>query len=149
MKKGFTLQDVIEMLNTIPSSLANKDTTAKPAQDIEVRVSNILRGLGVPANIKGYYYLRFAIILTYRNRQLIENITKELYPAVAKEFQTTKSRVERAIRHAIECAWDRGDFDYLQKIAGNTVSPVRGKPTNGELIALLADSLHMEDKQQK
>lgn len=153
-EKGYALEDVINMIKDVINMSkripVSEDTTAKPAasaQNIEVRVSNLLREMGVPVHIKGYGYLRFAIILTYESKRPIENITKKLYPAVAKEFQTTTSRVERAIRHAIECAWDRCDLDDLRQIVGNTVSPKRGKLTNGELIALLADRLHMEDKQ--
>lgn len=111
---------------------------------IEMRVTEIIHLIGVPAHIKGYQYLREAIIMTIRDMEAINAITKILYPSVAKKFKTTPSRVERAIRHAIEVAWDRGDVDTLQEYFGFTVSGTKGKPTNSEFISMVADRLRLE-----
>ena len=113
---------------------------------IESMVTNIIHEIGVPAHIKGYQYLREAIIIAVDDMDVINAITKVLYPQVAKTFQTTPSRVERAIRHAIEVAWDRGDLDTLQSFFGYTVSNTKGKPTNSEFIALIADRLQLQLK---
>ena len=113
---------------------------------IEAMVTNIIHEIGVPAHIKGYQYLREAIIIAVGDMDVINAITKVLYPQVAKTFQTTPSRVERAIRHAIEVAWDRGDLDTLQRFFGYTVSNTKGKPTNSEFIALIADKLQLQLK---
>ncbi len=113
---------------------------------IETMVTSIIHEIGVPAHIKGYQYLREAIIIAVNDMDVINAITKVLYPQVAKTFQTTPSRVERAIRHAIEVAWDRGDLDTLQKFFGYTVSNTKGKPTNSEFIALIADKLQLQLK---
>ena len=113
----------------------------------ETMVTNIIHEIGVPAHIKGYQYLREAIILTINDMDIINAVTKVLYPAVAKKFNTTPSRVERAIRHAIEVAWDRGDIEVLQKFFGYTVSNIKGKPTNSEFIAMIADNLSLRKKQ--
>ncbi|MBQ7416299.1 MAG: sporulation transcription factor Spo0A [Oscillospiraceae bacterium] len=114
--------------------------------NIETLVTNIIHEIGVPAHIKGYQYLREAIIIAVNDMDVINAITKVLYPQVAKTFQTTPSRVERAIRHAIEVAWDRGDLDTLQRFFGYTVSNTKGKPTNSEFIALIADKLQLQMK---
>ena len=114
--------------------------------DIEAQVTKIIHQIGVPAHIKGYQYLRTAILLTVRDSDVINSVTKVLYPEVAKRFNTTPSRVERAIRHAIEVAWDRGDVDTLQKYFGYTVSGIKGKPTNSECIAMIADHLSLQRK---
>ena len=113
---------------------------------IESLVTGIIHEIGVPAHIKGYQYLREAIIIAVEDMDVINAITKVLYPQVAKTFQTTPSRVERAIRHAIEVAWDRGDLDTLQRFFGYTVSNTKGKPTNSEFIALIADKLQLQLK---
>ncbi len=113
---------------------------------IETMVTGIIHEIGVPAHIKGYQYLREAIIIAVEDMDVINAITKVLYPQVAKTFQTTPSRVERAIRHAIEVAWDRGDLDTLQRFFGYTVSNTKGKPTNSEFIALIADKLQLQLK---
>ena len=114
--------------------------------DLEAVVTEIIHEIGVPAHIKGYQYLREAIILTIRDMDMINAVTKVLYPEVAKRFGTTPSRVERAIRHAIEVAWDRGDVETLQKFFGYTVSGIKGKPTNSEFIAMIADHLSLQRK---
>jgi len=117
-----------------------------PEPSLEAVVTEIIHEIGVPAHIKGYQYLREAIILTVNDMDAINAVTKILYPAVAKKFSTTPSRVERAIRHAIEVAWDRGDLETLQKYFGYTVSNIKGKPTNSEFIAMIADSLTLRRK---
>ena len=114
--------------------------------DLEAVVTDIIHEIGVPAHIKGYQYLREAIILTIHDMDMINAVTKVLYPEVAKRFGTTPSRVERAIRHAIEVAWDRGDVETLQKFFGYTVSGIKGKPTNSEFIAMIADHLSLRRK---
>ena len=116
---------------------------------LEAIVTDIIHDIGVPAHIKGYQYLREAILLTVRDMDNINAVTKVLYPSVAKKFSTTPSRVERAIRHAIEVAWDRGDIETLQKFFGYTVSNIKGKPTNSEFIAMIADSLTLQMKERQ
>ena len=114
---------------------------------LESVVTDIIHEIGVPAHIKGYQYLREAIILTIKDMDRINAVTKVLYPEVARKYATTPSRVERAIRHAIEVAWDRGDLETLQKFFGYTVSNIKGKPTNSEFIAMIADHLSLKQKQ--
>lgn len=116
--------------------------------DLEAVVTDIIHEIGVPAHIKGYQYLREAIILTIKDMDMINAVTKVLYPEVARKFNTTPSRVERAIRHAIEVAWDRGDIETLQKFFGYTVSNIKGKPTNSEFIAMIADRLQLQRKER-
>ena len=124
-----------------------KASSRRPEKtNIETLVTSIIHEIGVPAHIKGYQYLREAIIIAVNDMDVINAITKVLYPQVAKTFQTTPSRVERAIRHAIEVAWDRGDLDTLQRFFGYTVSNTKGKPTNSEFIALIADKLQLQLK---
>ncbi len=117
-----------------------------PKPDIEMMVTEIIHEIGIPAHIKGYQYLRHAIIMVVDNLDIINSITKELYPTVAKDFNTTPSRVERAIRHAIEVAWDRGDTDVLNSFFGYTIANSKGKPTNSEFIAMIADKLRLQMK---
>lgn len=114
--------------------------------DIEVTISDIMRQIGVPAHIKGYQYLRTAIKLSVNDSEMLASVTKLLYPTVAKMYNTTASRVERAIRHAIEVAWDRGDVDVLSSYFGYTIQSQRGKPTNSEFIAMIADKLKLSLK---
>lgn len=114
--------------------------------NLETTVTNIIHEIGVPAHIKGYLYLREAIILAVRDMDVINAVTKVLYPSIARTFSTTASRVERAIRHAIEVAWDRGDLETLQSFFGYTVSNSKGKPTNSEFIAMIADRLQLQLK---
>lgn len=118
----------------------------KTNTDLEVVVSEIMHQIGVPAHIKGYQYLREAIILSINNTDMMGSVTKLLYPTVAKTYKTTSSRVERAIRHAIEVAWDRGDVDVLSSYFGYTIQSSRGKPTNSEFIAMIADKLRLQLK---
>ncbi len=117
--------------------------------DIETQVTKIIHQIGVPAHIKGYQYLRTAILLTVNDSDIINSVTKVLYPSVAKKYSTTTSRVERAIRHAIEVAWDRGDVDTLNSYFGYTIQNNRGKPTNSEFIAMIADNLRLKYKLYK
>ncbi len=117
-----------------------------PARDMEAQVTKIIHQIGVPAHIKGYQYLRTAILMTIEDNDIINSVTKVLYPGVAKKYQTTTSRVERAIRHAIEVAWDRGDIDTLNSYFGYTIQNSRGKPTNSEFIAMIADNLRLKYK---
>lgn len=114
--------------------------------DLEIVVTDVIHQLGVPAHIKGYHYLREAILSSLNDRDLLESVTKSLYPNVACKFQTTSSRVERAIRHAIEIAWDRGNVEILNSFFGYTVNTSKGKPTNSEFIALITDKLRLQYK---
>ena len=115
---------------------------------LETQVTMIIHQIGVPAHIKGYQYLREAILIAVEDMDVINAVTKVLYPEVAKRFGTTSSRVERAIRHAIEVAWDRGDLETLQKYFGYTVSTSKGKPTNSEFIAMIADRLQLQNRRR-
>lgn len=128
-------------------SRADSDEKASGASaDMEAQVTKIIHQIGVPAHIKGYQYLRTAILMTIEDNEVINSVTKILYPAVAKKYQTTTSRVERAIRHAIEVAWDRGDVDTLNSYFGYTIQNSRGKPTNSEFIAMIADNMRLKYK---
>ena len=120
----------------------NDFAAARP--DVEAQVTKIIHQIGVPAHIKGYQYLRTAILMTIEDNDIINSVTKILYPAVAKKYKTTTSRVERAIRHAIEVAWDRGDVDTLNSYFGYSIQNSRGKPTNSEFIAMIADNLRLK-----
>ena len=128
----------------IPAMATQQPNEKNP--DIETQVTQIIHQIGVPAHIKGYQYLRTAILLTIQDSDIINSVTKVLYPSVAKKYQTTTSRVERAIRHAIEVAWDRGDVDTLNSYFGYTIQNNRGKPTNSEFIAMIADNLRLKYK---
>lgn len=121
--------------------------TSAPAThqpDVELQVTEILHQIGVPAHIKGYHYLRDSILMAIETPEIINAVTKQLYPSVAKRYETTSSRVERAIRHAIEVAWDRGDVDVLNSYFGYTIHNTRGKPTNSEFIAMISDKLRLQ-----
>lgn len=113
---------------------------------LEIQVTEILHQIGVPAHIKGYHYLRDSIMMAIETPDIINAVTKQLYPSVAKRYETTSSRVERAIRHAIEVAWDRGDVDILNSYFGYTIHNTRGKPTNSEFIAMISDKLRLHMK---
>ena len=128
------------------SDIHNSNVTHTGVKDLEVVVSQIMHQIGVPAHIRGYQYLREAIILSVNNSEMISSVTKILYPTVAKTFKTTPSRVERAIRHAIEVAWDRGDVDVLSSYFGYTIQNERGKPTNSEFIAMISYNLKLRMK---
>ena len=141
-----TLLDRIRQISSFRQPAVVTQSQANDAT-LEALVTEIIHEIGVPAHIKGYQYLREAIILTINDMDIINAVTKVLYPEVAKKFNTTPSRVERAIRHAIEVAWDRGDIEVLQKFFGYTVSNIKGKPTNSEFIAMIADCLSLRQKQ--
>lgn len=119
--------------------MAGKTILAESSQNIERTVERVIMDLGIPCHIKGYNYLKSAIGMVVRKHDMVCAITTELYPAVAKEYNTTPSRVERAIRHAIECGWDRVDLDIMAEYFGNTIRADKGKPTNGEFIARVAN----------
>ena len=121
-------------------------TAKNRGADLETQVTKVIHQIGVPAHIKGYQYLRTAILMAISDKEVINAVTKILYPTVAKQYQTTSSRVERAIRHAIEVAWDRGDVDTLNSFFGYTVQTDKGKPTNSEFIAMIADNLRLSNK---
>ena len=133
--------------NTVMPVFNDPGKNLPPEVELEMRVTNIIHDIGVPAHIKGYQYLREAIIMTVKDMDIINAITKVLYPTVAKRYKTTSSRVERAIRHAIEVAWDRGDVEVLNGFFGYTVSNVKGKPTNSEFISMIADRIRLEQKE--
>ena len=139
--------DIVTLLDRIRQiSISKQPITQTKANDasLEALVTEIIHEIGVPAHIKGYQYLREAIIMAIRDMESVGAITKIMYPGIAKKFHTTASRVERAIRHAIEVAWDRGDIETLQSYFGYTVSGVKGKPTNSEFISMIADRLRLQ-----
>ncbi|MBQ7907380.1 MAG: sporulation transcription factor Spo0A [Clostridia bacterium] len=138
-------------IDTIYKARTNQlDSERTPTQDdIEANVTKVIHQIGVPAHIKGYQYLRTAILMTISDNEIINSVTKILYPSVAKKYSTTTSRVERAIRHAIEVAWDRGDVDTLNSYFGYTIHNNRGKPTNSEFIAMIADNMRLKYKLYK
>lgn len=142
------LRELATPTNSIYESKGTKYVSTKNAsrrgEPVEVKVTNLIHDLGVPAHIKGYQYLREAIILAVGNEEIINAVTKSLYPLLAKKYTTTPSRVERAIRHAIEVAWNRGEIAVHDKIFGYTVNSNKGKPTNSEFIALIADKIRLE-----
>ena len=147
MLKPCDMNALVERLEEIRGGESLRQSVRRNDKtSIESLVTGIIHEIGVPAHIKGYQYLREAIIIAVNDMDVINAITKVLYPQVAKTFQTTPSRVERAIRHAIEVAWDRGDLDTLQRFFGYTVSNTKGKPTNSEFIALIADKLQLQLK---
>lgn len=126
--------------------IAEKRNSQLHTPGLEELVTSIIHEVGVPAHIKGYQYVREAIMITVENMDVINSVTKVLYPEVAKRYHTTPSRVERAIRHAIEVAWDRGDLETLQRFFGYTVSNAKGKPTNSEFIAMISDRIRLKLK---
>lgn len=147
--KPFDMTSLVSHINAlinIKTRTADARGTASAASDMEAQVTKIIHQIGVPAHIKGYQYLRCAILMTIEDNDIINSVTKVLYPTVAKKYQTTTSRVERAIRHAIEVAWDRGDVDTLNSYFGYTIQNNRGKPTNSEFIAMIADNLRLKYK---
>ncbi len=132
--------------DVIKSNYINMDNSKPKEDNLEALVTNIIHEVGVPAHIKGYQYLRDGIIMVIENIDVLNQITKQLYPDLAKKHKTTPSRVERAIRHAIEVAWNRGQIDVVESIFGYTVNSNKGKPTNSEFIAMIADKLRLELK---
>ena len=150
MMKPCKTSTVMERIRQMASQIQPEDEAQRGAreQSLERTVTAIIHEIGVPAHIKGYQYLREAIVIAVDDMEVINAVTKILYPEVAKRFGTTASRVERAIRHAIEVAWDRGDLETLQKYFGYTVSNSKGKPTNSEFIAMIADRLQLQRKEK-
>lgn len=152
--KPFNINELGRRTLELIDTSKNKKSTNKSFQNVktqlnqslEMSVTDILHQIGVPAHIKGYHYLRDSIIMSIENPDIINAVTKQLYPSVAKKFSTTSSRVERAIRHAIEVAWDRGDVDILNSYFGYTIHNERGKPTNSEFIAMISDKLRLQMK---
>lgn len=130
----------------IKQSIVQKPRISENEIDLEELVTEYIHELGVPAHIKGYQYIRSAIIMVVDNMELLNYITKQLYPTIAKKYQTTSSRVERAIRHSIEVAWDRGQPEVMNDIFGYTISNTKGKPTNSEFIAMVADKIRLQTK---
>ncbi len=158
-EKGMTLGDLANFIERVGrlnpnfgdsvESVESTESTAPETRDdesLEQKITNLMHEIGVPAHIKGYVYVRRSIEMVCENPDLINAVTKKLYPMVAKEFATTPSRVERAIRHAIEVAWNRGNVEVLEKYFGYTINSFKGKPTNSEFIAMLADSLRLKCK---
>jgi len=142
--KPFTLDVLADRIRQVATSSRPLSQAPARSRNLEAEVTAIIHEVGIPAHIKGYFYLRDAIILVVNHVDYLGAITKELYPAVAAKFDTTASRVERAIRHAIEVAWNRGNIEAINRLFGYTVSHDRGKPTNSEFIAMIADKLRME-----
>ena len=138
--KPFSMESLEKRILEIQGEETSKDLD----DNIMLAVSNILHSLGMPSHIKGYQYIRDSILMMYDNPEMIGGITKEIYPEVADKYETTSSRVERAIRHAIEVSWNRGDYDLMEQIFGNSVDYDRAKPTNSEFIATIADKIRID-----
>lgn len=149
--KPFDLQlldsRIRQLTNEVRAVQPTQSTVVKP-RNLDLEVTRIIHQMGVPAHVKGYQYLRDAIILVIEEVNLMGAVTKELYPMIAEKYNATASRVERAIRHAIELAWDRGNVEMMNKYFGYTIDIERGKPTNSEFIAMIADDLRMLDRAQ-
>ncbi len=147
MLKPFEINTLRERIISLTQKNEHNDEQDRERHnDLEIVVTDVIHQLGVPAHIKGYHYLREAILSSLGDQDLLESVTKSLYPNVACKFQTTSSRVERAIRHAIEIAWDRGNVEILNSFFGYTVNTSKGKPTNSEFIALITDKLRLQYK---
>lgn len=150
--KPFDLENLANQIRQVQGSTALPQSVSKghkkerKKKDLEASITNIIHEMGVPAHIKGYMYLREAIAMVYHDIELLGSITKILYPDIAKKFNTTSSRVERAIRHAIEVAWSRGNIESISALFGYTVSVSKAKPTNSEFIAMVADRLRLEHR---
>ena len=142
-EKDINLQSSKSLPNLLAGGNGKEVPKQAPVHDLEQDVTNMIHEIGVPAHIKGYQYLREAIMMSVEDQSMISSITKILYPTIAKRFQTTPSRVERAIRHAIEVAWSRGRMETLDALFGYTVDTGKGKPTNSEFIALIADRIRL------
>lgn len=141
-----TAPAIIEKRREVPSIQKEFISNQNNNNSLEVKITNIIHEIGVPAHIKGYLYLREAITMVVGDMELLSAVTKELYPSIATTFNTTPSRVERAIRHAIEVAWSRGKVDTINNLFGYTVHTQKGKPTNSEFVAMVADKLRLEQK---
>jgi len=144
MNGAGTINGLGSQIRKRPTSLVQTKPQGKP--NLDASITNIIHEVGVPAHIKGYQYLRDAITMVYNNIELLSAVTKTLYPAIAEKYRTTPSRVERAIRHAIEVAWTRGNIDSISHLFGYTINISKAKPTNSEFIAMVADKLRIEHK---
>lgn len=142
---GGSDEPVRKQISMSTSEMMNNNNKRGPI-DLETEITNIIHEIGVPAHIKGYMYLREAITMVVNDMELLSAVTKELYPSIAKKYNTTASRVERAIRHAIEVAWGRGQVEAINRLFGYTVHNEKGKPTNSEFIAIIADKLRLKNK---
>ncbi len=142
------IKSIRNVRNTSDMKVVNAYAKVKEAteKDLESEVTSIIHELGVPAHIKGYQYLRDGIIMSVQDMEMLNSVTKVLYPTIAKKHRTTPSRVERAIRHAIEVAWNRGKMDTIDEMFGYTISNYKGKPTNSEFIALITDRIRLQNK---
>ena len=138
--------NIVNRVPQMPIIQREAAATSRGPIDLESEITNIIHEVGVPAHIKGYMYLREAITMVVNDMELLSAVTKELYPSIAKKYNTTASRVERAIRHAIEVAWGRGQVEAINKLFGYTVHGEKGKPTNSEFIAIIADKLRLKNK---
>ena len=151
--KEFQIMITVPAGNLTDKKIHNIKQSLQPAEemprlDLESEVTNMIHEIGVPAHIKGYQYLREAIIMSVEDTSVLSSITKILYPGIAKKFSTTPSRVERAIRHAIEVAWNRGKMETLDNLFGYTINTGKGKPTNSEFVALIADKIRLQNRQK-
>ena len=148
IREMFSTQDVETKRRSVSTQVVQREAaaTSRGPIDLETEITSIIHEIGVPAHIKGYMYLREAITMVVNDMELLSAVTKELYPSIAKKYNTTASRVERAIRHAIEVAWGRGQVDAINKLFGYTVHNEKGKPTNLEFIAIIADKLRLKNK---
>lgn len=144
--KPFDLEVLGSRIRQLVSQVSAHRLSSTRSRNADVEVTGLIHDIGIPAHIKGYHYLREAILLVIDRIDLLGAITKELYPMIAEKFDTTSSRVERAIRHAIEVAWNRGNIELINSLFGHTINSERGKPTNSEFIAMVADKLRMELK---
>ena len=144
MMKPFELIDLEERINLLMNIKSDGRTLDLLYNNLQISVTKILHELGIPSHIKGYQYIREGIILLYNNPDMVGAITKELYPSIADHFETTVSRVERAIRHAIEVSWNRGNWDLMEDIFGHSVDIDKAKPTNSEFIVTISDKLRLE-----
>ena len=148
IREMFNTQDVETKRRSVSTQVVEREAaaTSRGPIDLETEITSIIHEIGVPAHIKGYMYLWEAITMVVNDMELLSAVTKELYPSIAKKYNTTASRVERAIRHAIEVAWGRGQVDAINKLFGYTVHNEKGKPTNSEFIAIIADKLRLKNK---
>jgi two-component system response regulator (stage 0 sporulation protein A) len=129
-----------------PIQISSPSRASSSGDSVQTKITQIMRDVGVPAHIKGYQYMRDAIMMAVNDKEIISAVTKRLYPELAKNHKTTPSRVERAIRHAIEVAWNRGKVDTINDLFGYTINTRKGKPTNSEFIAMVADTLRLSEK---
>ncbi len=143
-EKEFQIMITVPGGKKSPATVKAYHEAVEKEHDLEKDVTEMIHEIGVPAHIKGYQYLREAIMMSVNDTEMLNSITKILYPTIAKKFQTTSSRVERAIRHAIEVAWSRGKMETLDAMFGYTINTGKGKPTNSEFIALIADKIRLQ-----